>query len=337
MLRPAPAELVVSRHIDGKRQAQPTEREVANLARRQHGVVSRAQLIALGLGEDAIDSRLASGRMRRLHRGIYTGGQGYLPKEGWWLAAVLRVGEDAVLSHRSAAELWGVVRLSGGEPGWERGGLAPIHVSAPRPTRSPAGIQRRFCRLAPSERTLRRRIPVTTLARTLFDIAAEMSPEALEAALRQAEYLHRFRLEDLERLLALHPGRRGATTIKTCLRRLEKGPTGRRRSKLEDRFATLLARTDLPRAELNVLLDLDGDKVEADCMWRERRVIVELDGREAHGTRAAFESDRERDRRLNAAGWRVIHVTWRQLDDPEPLLADLHHLLVRPSLSLSGE
>ncbi|HET9163598.1 MAG TPA: DUF559 domain-containing protein [Solirubrobacterales bacterium] len=178
-----------------------------------------------------------------------------------------------------------------------------------------------------SDLTARRRIPVTTLARTLFDVAAEMSPEALEAALREAEYLHSFRLYALERLLELCPGRRGATTIKTCLSRLGRGPTGRRRSRLEDRFAALLARTDLPRAGLNVLLDLDGDKVEADCLWRDQRVIVELDGRRAHGTRAAFDSDRERDRRLQAAGWHVIHVTWGQLDNPEPLLADLRSLL----------
>lgn len=332
----APAELVVSRHIGGQRQVGPTEREVADLARPQHGVVSRAQLIALGLGEDAIDARLSSGRMRRLHRGVYTMGHGYLPKEGWWFAAVMRIGPDAVLSHRSAAELWGVVRLSGREPGWERGGLAPIDVLAPRSTRSPVAIRRRFCRLGPDERTLLHRIPVTTLARTLFDVAAGMSIEAFEAALRQAEYLHRFRLEELERLLAIHPGRRGATTIRACLRRLERGPKGRRRSKLEDRFAALLACTDFPRAELNVLLDLGEDMIEADCLWREQRVIVELDGREAHETRVAFESDRERDRRLQVAGWRTIRVTWRQLDAPTALLADLRRLLAEARLSLPG-
>jgi Protein of unknown function (DUF559) len=175
--------------------------------------------------------------------------------------------------------------------------------------------------------TVGRRVPVTTLARTLFDIAAELSLEAFEAALREAEYVHRFRLEKLEDLLERHPRRRGATTIKACLHRLGRGPRGRTRGRLEDRFAALLARTELPQPELNVLLDLDGFKIEADCMWPEQQVVVELDGGESHRTRIAFEADRERDRRLQVAGWRVIRVTWRQLDDPAVLLADLRHLL----------
>jgi hypothetical protein len=168
---------------------------------------------------------------------------------------------------------------------------------------------------------------VTTLARTLFDIASETSGEALEVAIREAEYLHRFRIEELEELLELHPGRRGARTTKACLRRLGRGPHGRTRSRLEVRFAALLAGTDLPMPELNVLLDLDGFKVQADCLWREQRLIAELDGGKAHRTRMAFETDRERDRRLQAAGWRVIRVTWRQLDDAGTLLADLRRLL----------
>jgi very-short-patch-repair endonuclease len=205
--------------------------------------------------------------------------------------------------------------------------MGRIDVSAPRFARSSARIRRHHVHHQASELTVRRRIPVTTLTRTLFDIAAETPVEAFEAALRQAEYSHTFDPQELERLLALYPGRRGATTIKTCLHRLGRGPRGRRRSKLEDRFAALMAVTNLPQAELNVLLEVGDDVVEADCLWREQRVVVELDGREAHGTRVAFESDRERDRSLVAAGWRVIRVTWRQLDDPEPLLADLRRLL----------
>jgi hypothetical protein len=174
---------------------------------------------------------------------------------------------------------------------------------------------------------MRHRIPVTGLARTLFDIAAELPLEAFEAAIREAEYVHRFQLEELEGLQARHPGRRGATAIKTCLHHLGRGPRGRTRSMLEVRFAALLARTDLPMPALNALLDIDGFKVQADCLWRDQRLIVELDGGRAHRTRAAFEADRERDRRLQVAGWRVIRVTWRQLDEPTTLIADLQHLL----------
>ncbi len=290
---------------------------MAELAGRQYGVVSRQQLASIGMAESAIDRRIRAGRLHQLHRGVFAVGHRVVVREGRLLAAVLYVGDGAVLSHRSAAELWGVVGTRG---------LGRIDVCAPRSARSSAAIRRHHVRYAASELAVRRKIPVTTLARTLFDIAAGMPMEAFEAALRQAEYLHRFRLEELERLLVIHPGRRGAATFKACLRRLERGPMGRRRSKLEDRFAALLARTELPRAELNVLLDLGKDMIEADCLWRERRVIVELDGRDAHATRVAFESDRERDRRLQAVGWRVIRVTWRQLDDPTALLADLRRL-----------
>jgi very-short-patch-repair endonuclease len=135
-------------------------------------------------------------------------------------------------------------------------------------------------------------------------------------------------LASLEELLERHPGRRGATTLKACLGRLDRGPRGRTRSRLEARFAALLARTDLPSPDLNALLDLGGFKIQADCLWRDPRVIVELDGGKAHGTRAAFEADRERDRRLQVSGWRVIRVTWRQLDDPDTLLRDLSRLLL---------
>jgi hypothetical protein len=311
-------ELAFTRQEGGKLQARPSDREIGRLARRQWGVVSRAQLVALGLGEDAIDARLRGGRLYRLHRGVYAVGHTVVPREGRWLAAVLCVGDGATLSHHSAAALWGIGRAT------ER---ARVDVSAPSLTRSPPGIHRRYTRFLPDEVTTIRRIPVTTLARSLLDIAAEVSGEGLEAAIRQAEYAHRFQLEQLEALLIRYPGKRGAATIRDCLHRLGLGPRGRTRSGLEDRFAALLAQTELPKPDLNVLLDLDGLKIEADCLWREQRVIVELDGGKAHRTRVAFEMDRERDRRLQAAGWRVVRLTWHQLDNPAPVLADLSNLL----------
>jgi Transcriptional regulator, AbiEi antitoxin/Protein of unknown function (DUF559) len=315
---PPTRELALTRHIGGKQQARPSDGEIGALARRQYGIVTRAQLLELGLGEDAIDARLRNGRLCRLHRGVYAVGHGLVPEEGRWLAAVLRVGKGAVLSHVSAATLWGIRRGTHS---------SRIDVSAPRCTRSPSEICRRYLQLAPDETTVRRKIPVTTLARTLFDLATETSVDGLGDAIREAEYLHRFQLRHLEDLLERYPGRRGTAVIETCLRRLGRSPKGRTRSELETRFAALLARTDLPRPALNALLDVDGFKVEADCLWGEQRLIVELDGGRAHRTRVAFESDRERDRRLQAAGWRVVRVTWRQLDAPASLLSDLRSLL----------
>jgi len=291
---------------------------MAGLAGRQYGVVSRAQLVEIGMSRSAIDRRIRTGRLHLLHPGVFTVGHRVICREGCWLAAILHAGEGAVLSHRSAAELWGVCRVR------DRG---PIDISSRRSSRSSALIRRHQIDHTPDELTIRRRIPVTTLARTLFDVAADLHPEAFEAAVREAEYLHRFHLKGLERLLELYPGRRGAATIRACLRRLGRGPRGRTRSRLEVKFAALLSRTNLPRPALNALLDFDGFKVEADCLWRRQKLIVELDGGQAHRTRAAFESDRERDRRLQAAGWRAIRVTWRQLDDPVALLVDLRRLL----------
>ena len=89
----------------------------------------------------------------------------------------------------------------------------------------------------------------------------------------------------------------------------------------------MLARSDLPRAELNVTVEVAGRLIEADCLWRRQRVIVELDGGQSHGTQTAFESDRKRDRQLQATGWSVIRVTWRQLDEPKEVIADLRKVL----------
>lgn len=299
-------------------QSRGVDREMAGLAGRQYGVVSRVQLVEIGMSKSAIDRRLRAGRLHQLHPGVYTVGHRVICREGRWLAAVLRGGEGAVLSHRSAAELWGICRPRDG---------AQIDISSGRSARSHTTIRRHHVGYCPDELTVRRRIPVTTLARTVVDLAAGFRLEVFEAAVREAEYLHRFRLEELEHLLERYPARRGAATIKACLLSLGRGPRGRVRSRLEVRFAALLARTDLPRPSLNALLDLDGFKVEADCLWRKQRVIVELDGGKSHGTRVAFETDRERDRRLQAAGWRVIRVTWRQIDHPKPLIRDLRRIL----------
>jgi Transcriptional regulator, AbiEi antitoxin/Protein of unknown function (DUF559) len=325
------SEPAITRQIRGKVQVRPSDRQVAALATRQHGVVSRAQLIALGFGEGAIERRLSAGRIFRLHRGVYAVGHPKVPREGRWLAATLSGGEDAVLSHRSAAELWGIQRIRDRDR---------IDITLPRPTRPTRAVRRHEIRLAPDEMTVRQRIPVTTLVRTIFDIAAGSSQQGLEGAIREAEYRHRFRIERLEALQQRHPGRRGAANIKVCLRRLGRGPRGRTRNGFEVEFAALLSGTDLPMPTLNTVLDLGGDHIEADCLWREQRVIVELDGGQSHRTRAAFESDRERDRRLQVAGWRVIRVTWRQLEHPAALFQDLRRLLIdEPALSrdMGGE
>jgi hypothetical protein len=170
-------------------------------------------------------------------------------------------------------------------------------------------------------------IPVTCVARTLFDIAAQAKAWEFERLVREAEFLKLAQTPTLEELYARHPRRRGARLVRLTLEGLSRLPNGATRSPLEDRFLRLARRAGLPLPETNVTLRFGEATYEADCLWREARLIVELDGHEAHGTRSAFESDRERDRRMQVAGWRVIRVTWRQLHTPESLTQDLRRLL----------
>jgi very-short-patch-repair endonuclease len=286
---------------------------IAELAERQHGVVSRTQLMQLGLGRRAIGHRIECGRLHPLHRGVYGVGHPKPSKEGRWLAAVLAGGPQAVLSHHSAAALWGIRPTS----------RTRIDVTRPYGGRRIAAIQFHRSSVPADERTVRGGIPVTTLARTLFDLAAEVPERAVERAINEAEVLHLWDEVALDQLLARYPRRPGARAVRQALAGRAAGAT-RTRTELEERFLSLLARDGLPRPEVNVILN----GYEVDFLWRERGLAVEVDGRAAHATAAAFESDRERDRVLQVAGWRVIRITWRQLNrTPDKVATDLRRLL----------
>jgi Protein of unknown function (DUF559) len=291
--------------------------DLAELAKRQHGAVSRRQLLSLGIGKDGIAHRLSVGRLHRVFAGVYAVGHRALSQEGEWMAAVLVSGDGAALSHRSAAALWGLLR----EP-------PPIHeVTIPRSTGPIDGLRRHRGTLLPDEATVRDGIPVTCVARTLFDIAATTTPREFERAVREAEFLRLPQRPSLEELLVRSPRRRGARRVRVTLEGLSRIRGRGSRSPLEDRFLRFAQAAGLPMPETNVLLRFGSGTYEADCLWREPRLIVELDGHEAHGTRSAFEGDRERDRHLQVEGWRVVRVTWRQLNNPSSLAADLRRLL----------
>jgi hypothetical protein len=232
------------------------------------------------------------------------------------MAAVLTGGDGAVLSHRSAAALWGIATFHG-----------EVEITSPRDTRSRDGIRRHVAHLSVDEITMRGGIPVTSVHRTLFDFAGVSSVDRLEAAIREAEYRRLWDRLSLPALLARHPGHRGNAKLRLCLDRLGTTP-GFTRSDLEELFLPFLDRFGLPRPHLNARLEVEERWIEVDCLWRNERLIVELDSRAAHETRSAFEMDRDRDRRLQAKGWRVVRVTWRQLhDEPEQIAADLRGLL----------
>ena len=226
------------------------------------------------------------------------------------MAAVLAAGPHAVLSHRSAAALW--LRRS------DR-----IEVTVPSDRLRP-GIQVYRERLPADERTIERRIPVTTTSRTLFDLAAVVPQAQVERALKEAEVQQLADTLSLPDLLTRHPRSRGSRTIKSILDR--RAPLTR--SELEVRFLSFVERSGLRRPEVNVPLLVDGRWIECDCLWREARLIAELDGFAAHGTFAAFQADRGRDRALQARGWRLVRITWAQLrDEPEAIARDLRALL----------
>lgn len=294
--------------------------EVAELAGRQHAVMSLEQLGALGLGARAVRQRAAVGRLHRVHRAVYSlVPPPLLTVKGRYMAAVLACGPGAVLSHRSAADLHGLrptsrFRIDVTVPGDSRRTAAALDIHRSRTLR-------------PTDGTLVDAIPVTTVARTLLDLAAVVTGPQLERALTQAEVLRVFDLGALTEQLERNAHTEGAARVRAALAAYTNDePT---ESWLEDQFLELLDRTGLPAPERQKWLMLDDGEgpIRADFLWREQRLVLETDGRDAHGTRRAFESDRRRDQRLTRAGWRVVRVTWRQLTQ-EPwtvveLVADL--------------
>lgn len=277
------------------------DRRVARIASAQHGVVSRPQLLAAGLRPRSIHHRLATGRLHSLHRGVYAVGHRALTREGTWLAAALACGDGAVISHLDAAELWGLVRSHG------RG---PVHVTVPtragRARRD--GIRVHRVPLAAGDVMRRRSVEVTTVARTLVDVAALLDGRPLERALDEAHYLGLLDSSVLAVTLDRNAGRAGARRLGAVLAGHEPGST-RTRSELEERFLALCSAHRLPRPRVNVVVD----GLEVDFLWAASRVIVETDGYAAHNGLGAFERDHERDLRLRAARYEVLRFTWRQV------------------------
>jgi very-short-patch-repair endonuclease len=236
------------------------------------------------------------------------------------MAAVIACGPDAVLSHRSAGRLW---RFMPRAPG-----LPEVTRTAGFRSRRP-GIVGRAMPLAADEVAVIDGIPVTSVSRTLFDLASVLSRRQLERALNEAEVRLLTDRLSIPQLLERHPGHRGSALLRDLLQ--DAGSLrGVTRSELEERFVALFHAHGLPRPRLNAALWVRGRFVEVDCLWDAQRVIVELDGRAAHGTARAFESDRERDRLLSADGWRVVRLTWRQVRDEAAQIADDLRKLLRP-------
>jgi Transcriptional regulator, AbiEi antitoxin len=293
--------------------------EVGALAERQYGVVTRGQLLGLGLGAHAIERRLRSGRLHPLHRGVYAVGRRDVVQRGHWLAAVLAPGEGALLSHLSAAALWGLARPRG----------LPDVIASGHPAHP--GIRAHRSRVHPEERAERDRIPVTSVARTLFDYAEIVSFQRLESAWEEADRLKLLRLREVERVCERGFGRHALKPIRRLLGGTRAVP--RTRSPLEDRFQHFCNFYDLPPHSTNV--GVLGKEV--DVLWPAAKLIVELDSWEFHSHRAAFQRDRTRDTRLLVARYRTVRVTHDRLDKEAAILAAELRELLRAQVVRSDE
>lgn len=275
---------------------------MARRAAPQHGILTRCQLLELGLDVDAIDYRLRVGRLLRVHRGVYAVGHRPPSPLAPAMAAVLACGPAGALSHRSAAALWGI------DSRWR----SPIDVSASTERRHRGVRVHRTRTLTRRDVTVHYGIPVTTVARTLLDLAGVLDEKALARAVNEAQLKCRLRLEDLAALIARSPGRT-TSRLRTFVDR-DEAPT---RSAFEDAFLSFVDRYGLPRPLVNE--DVAG--YEVDALWPEHKLVVELDSRAYHDSEQPFERDRNKDADMLTAGYSVLRVTWRRLEDAPALEA----------------
>jgi very-short-patch-repair endonuclease len=272
-------------------------------------VVDLRDLRDAGISERAAQARVASGRLHRVHRGVYAVGHPRLTPDGRRFAAVRAYGREAVASHLTAAALWGLRRSARLE-------VTLTTARAPRDGITPHETSV----LGADDRAVIRAIPVTSLSRTLVDLAEVLAADRLERVLDHAGRHEAFDRRTVEAALDRLPGRHGAPRLRALLGASSPGMT---RSDLEDRFLTLCRRARLPLPRLNAHLDIGGDRlVEVDALFARERVIVELDGGATHDTTPAFHADRRRDTAAAAAGFLTLRYTWERVATEPRRVAD---------------
>lgn len=284
-----------------------TDALILEIATKQQGVVARWQLLERGLSPREIQYRLETGRLRAVHRGVYMVGPEIGPHQRE-MAAFLACGAESWLGYWTAAAVW---ELTAVPP------TRPVAIITRRDLRlNDPGIRvYRASALHDDEVTEKEGLPLTTPARTLLDLASAADADEVERALHRAIP----RLVDpgaIEALLHRYSRRQGRRLLRTLL---DSGAVLTvTRSEAERAFLRLLRSGNLPLPETNVILL----GYEVDCLWRNERLVVEVDGRAFHSDARSFEGDRDRDTALVAAGYRVMRVTWKQIQQkPRPLIA----------------
>jgi hypothetical protein len=296
---------------------------LAELARRQHGVVSIRQLtVELGFSRSAVSRAATSGSLHPLHRGVYAVGHTDLSTHGVCLAAVLAAGDGALLSHFSAAWLWGLSRTS----------PIPVHVTASIPRSARRGFRLHYARhLEAEDRKVIDCIPVTSLPRTLLDQAAAVTLDRLRRSLQRAEELGAFDLGPVESVLSRNAGHAGCGPLRRALALYR--PPRFTRSGFERDFVAAIELAGLPDP---VTGWVEGG-YELDVYWPDHRFAVELDVFETHGTRESFESDRLRQEDLKLAGIELVRITGpRFYREPREVLERVRRLLAQRGFALDA-
>jgi very-short-patch-repair endonuclease len=271
---------------------------VWNLARRQHGVVARRQLLGLGLDAQGIQHRLRRGRLHRVEQGIYAVGRSELSRKGWWMAAVLGCGSRAALSHSSAGALWGLGR--------ELRGCREVSIPGTSARRRPRIRVHRRPGLRDEDLTARDGIPVTTPIRTMIDLAARVGDYELERLINEADKLDILDPITLHGRLTEYPGQRGVGSLRRLLGDRLFQLTD---SELERRFLRLVRRARLPLPETQ--RRINGYLV--DFYWPDLKLVVETDGLQYHRTPTQQVRDRRRDQAHTAAGFAHLRFTHAQV------------------------
>ncbi len=286
------------------------ESELARIASAAHGVVTRGQLFRAGITAKELEQRLRTGALIREHPGVYRVGHRAPSLEARYLAAVRACGPAAVLSGRAAGHRLGI----------QKGVAPPPEVTVPIDRRVPGVLTRRTRRLDAKDAMTWRGIPVTTVARTIVDLAASLPPDALARACHEAGVMHRTTPAMVEAVLARRPSSPGAAKLRQVLR----GDVRVTLSRLESRFLERLRDAGLALPKTN--RPAGGRRV--DCRWPEQRLTVELDSYRYHHCRHAWEQDRRREREARARGDEFRRYTYGDVfEHPEFMLLELRALL----------
>ena len=287
---------------------------VGGMADGQHGVVARWQLIAAGLTGREVDRSIAAGRLRPLFRGVYAVGHAVVSPDGWRQAALLACGEGSVLGHRTACGKWG----------FRQADLFPLSVIVGGDRgRKHDRIDARRTKLDRADWMVFDGLRITTPARTIVDMAGELKGKEMRRLVERAQDLKRFEPKRVEQTLERNPRRPGSKPLLTLIALLQPDQDGAK-SYLERLFLRLLRRARLPLPEVNATIE----NRERDFVWRDSRLVIEVDGYAFHSSKQAISRDKARDRELTAALWRPARFTYEDVAfEPEATTDELRNLL----------